>query len=256
MVLSIDVGNTQILGGLFHDEDIILRFRKMTLPGTSSDEIGLFLRSVIRENGFNPDDVTRFACCSVVPAVNHSIGSACLKYFKLDPFFIRSGIKTGLKIKYNNPKDVGPDRIANAVAGSFLYPDKDLIIIDMGTATTFDVITADKTYLGGTIVPGMKMSMLALENGTARLPSVEIIKADNACGSSTIESIQAGLYFGQIGIIRELIHRIKKECFADRNPVILGTGGFSRLLSDTGLFHEIIPDLVLLGVKKTLDLNN
>lgn len=255
MILAIDVGNTQVLCGLFKEDKIVHRFRKVSVPGTSSDELGLFLKSAIRENGFNPEEVRRIGCCSVVPAINHSLGSACLKYFKTDPFFLRSGTRTGLKIRYNNPKDVGADRIANAIGGSSLYPDRNLVIIDLGTATTFDVVTADKTYLGGAIVPGIKISMLALESGTARLPSVEIIKPEKTCGASTIENIQSGLYFGQVGIMREMVHRLTEECFGNKKPLVIGTGGFSRLFEDQGIFDEIEPDLVLQGMKIALDLN-
>ena len=255
MILTIDVGNTQILGGLFDGNDLVLQFRRITSAGTSSDELGLFLRSVIRENGFDPAAVIQIICCSVVPSVNHSLGSACVKYFKLEALFVQAGTKTGLKIKYNHPKDVGADRIANAIGGISLYPDRDLIIIDLGTATTFDAITFDRNYLGGAIASGLKMSMLALETGTARLPSVEIARPEKACGSSTIEAIQAGLFYGHIGLIREFILRFESECFGGRKPVVIGTGGFSRLFESTGLFTDIQPNLVLFGLRKALELN-
>ncbi|PKL07680.1 MAG: pantothenate kinase [Spirochaetae bacterium HGW-Spirochaetae-7] len=255
MILTIDVGNTQILGGLFEGAELVLQFRRITSAGTSSDELGLFLRSVIRENGFDPGLVKEIVCCSVVPSINHSLGSACLKYFKMEAFFVQAGTKTGLKIKYNHPKDVGADRIANAIGGILLHPDKDLIIIDMGTATTFDAITFDRNYLGGAIAPGLKMSMLALETGTAKLPSVEIARPEHACGNSTIEAIQAGLYYGHIGLVHEFIYRFEAECFQGRKPVVIGTGGFARLFESTGLFSDIQPNLVLLGLKKALELN-
>jgi type III pantothenate kinase len=255
MILTIDVGNTQLLGGLFKDDTLILQFRRITSLGTSSDELGIFLRSVIRENGYNPFEVEEIVCCSVVPSLNHSLGSACLKYFKKEAVFVQTGTKTGLKIRYNNPKDVGADRIANAIGGISLFPNRDLIIIDLGTATTFDAITYDRNYLGGAIAPGLKMSMLALETGTAKLPSVEIARPEKSCGSSTIEAIQSGLFNGHIGLIKEFIQRFENECFNGRKPVVLGTGGFSRLFESTGLFTEIQPNLVLLGLKKALELN-
>jgi type III pantothenate kinase len=255
MILTIDVGNTNILGGLFEENDLILHFRKTTPAGASSDEIGTFLKAVIRENGLDPGKVESIGCCSVVPAVNHSLAGACVKYFGIEPFFLRAGVKTGLKIRYNSPKDVGPDRIANAVAGTELYPGRNLVIVDMGTATTFDVVSEDKQYLGGAIVAGIKMSVSALESGTARLPSVEIVRAEKSCGTSTIESIQSGLYFGQIGTIKELVRRISSEEFRGKSPLVLGTGGFSRLFEEVGIFDFILPDLVLLGVKKALEMN-
>lgn len=255
MILTIDVGNTQILGGLFNGKKIDLQFRRITSAGTSSDELGLFLRSVIRENGFDPDSVTDIACCSVVPAINHSLGSACLKYFKKEALFVQAGTKTGLKIKYNNPKDVGADRIANAIGGIERYPDRDLIIVDLGTATTVDAITIDREYLGGAIAPGLAMSMNALETGTAKLPSVEIAKPERSCGNSTIEAIQSGVFYGHIGLMRELTRRFETESFGGRKPVVIGTGGFARLFESSGLFDEIIPDLVLQGLRTALELN-
>ena len=255
MILTIDVGNTQILGGLFNDRKIDLQFRRITSAGTSSDELGLFLRAVIRENGFDPDSVTDIACCSVVPAINHSLGSACLKYFKKEALFVQAGTKTGLKIKYNNPKDVGADRIANAIGGIERYPDRDLIIVDLGTATTVDAITVDREYLGGAIAPGLAMSMNALQTGTAKLPSVEIAKPERSCGNSTIEAIQSGVFYGHIGLMRELTRRFETESFGGRKPVVIGTGGFARLFESSGLFDEIIPDLVLQGLRTALELN-
>jgi len=256
MTLTIDVGNSQILGGLFQQDDLVFRFRKMTSASASSDELGLFLRTVVRENNWDPSAIDAVVICSVVPAINHSLGSAIVKYFGIEALFIQAGTKTGLKIKYSNPKDVGADRISAAIGGIQQYPDKDLIIIDLGTATTFDAITHDKNYLGGAIVPGLKMSMTALQTGTAKLPSVEIIKAQKACGNSTIDAIQAGLYFGHLGVIREFIMRFTDECFQGRRPVILATGGFSTIFEDSGLFDERIPDLVLYGLKHALTLNS
>ena len=255
MILTIDVGNSQLLGGLFDGDTLVLHFRRISNPGTSSDELGLFLRSVIRENGFDPEDVKEIACCSVVPAINHSLGSACLKYFKKEALFVQAGTKTGLKIKYNNPKDVGADRIANAIGGIVRHPDKDLIIIDLGTATTVDAVSFDRQYLGGAIVPGLKMSMLALESGTAKLPSVEIVKPDKPCGNSTIEAIQSGIYYGHVGMMRELAKQFESGSFGNRKPVIIGTGGFARLFESCGIFDEIVPDLVLIGLKTALDFN-
>jgi type III pantothenate kinase len=255
MILAIDVGNSQILGGLFLDNKLVLQFRRISSPGTSSDELGIFLRGVIRENDFDPDQVKEIVCCSVVPAINHSLASACVKYFGQEAFFVQAGVKTGLKIRYNNPKDVGADRIANAIGGIARYPGKDLIIIDLGTATTFDALTFDKNYLGGSIAPGLKMSMTALETGTAKLPSVEIVTPENSCGSSTIEAIQSGLFYGHIGMMKEITRRFESECFAGRKPVVLGTGGFSRLFESSGLFTEIVPDLVLLGLKAAIEMN-
>ena len=157
MILTLDVGNTQITGGLFEDDKLVLQFRRTTAVGNSSDEIGLFLRSVIRENGFHWQKITRIGVCSVVPSINYSLSSAFSKYFNQEALFIQAGIKTGLKLKYSNPKEIGADRIAGAIGAVSLHPDTDLIIIDMGTATTIDCVTSDKEYLGGAILSGLKI---------------------------------------------------------------------------------------------------
>jgi type III pantothenate kinase len=172
MILALDVGNSQIFGGVFHNRELTIRFRKQSRLSTSSDELGLFLRSVLRENGGDPASVEQIAVCSVVPEIIYSLRSCCRKYFGLDPFILQAGAKTGLKIRYRNPLEVGPDRIANAIAATHLYPNSNVIIVDFGTATTFDAVSADRDFLGGIIVPGIRISMEALEKNTARLPNV------------------------------------------------------------------------------------
>jgi len=255
MILCLDVGNTQIYGGVFEGEKLKLNFRKNSKTGASSDELGLFLRGVLRENDVDPAEIQSIAVCTVVPDVVHSLRSACLKYFDIEPFVFQAGVKNGLKIKYRNPVEVGADRIANAVGAVQRYPGKNLVIVDFGTATTFDAVTADKEYLGGTIVAGLRISMEALEGKTAKLPTVEIVRPDSVVGRSTIEAIQAGLYYGNVGIIKELVRLITEESFGGKKPVVIGTGGFSRLFEKAGLFDAIIPDLVLNGLLYSLALN-
>lgn len=255
MILTLDVGNTQIFGGVFKDGKIILQFRKSSRASFSSDEIGIFLRNVLRENEIDPKLISGISICSVVPDLIYSLRNGCVKYFSIEPFIIQPGVKTGLKIKYLNPLEVGADRIANAIAGISLYTNKDLIIIDFGTATTFDVVTKAKEYLGGAIIPGLKISMEALESKTAKLPAIELEIPERATGRSTKESIQSGLFFGHIGTIKELISRIKQESFNDSDPFIIGTGGFASMFREFNLFDEIVPDLVLQGIYFTYNLN-
>ncbi len=255
MILCIDAGNTQLFGGIYLEEKIVLRFRKRTGEGSSSDEIGIFLKNVLTANDLNPKDVKQIAICSVVPDENHSLASACEKYFKLRPFFLRAGIKSGLRIKYKNPLELGADRIATSIGSIKRHPKQNLIIIDMGTATTFDIITKDKEHLGGAIFPGVRIAMDSLEERTAKLPKVEIIRPLVVCGRSTVENIQAGLYYGSIGQLKELISRFTKENFNGEKPLIIGTGGFSSLFKDEGIFDHIYSDLVLEGINKALELN-
>lgn len=256
MLLALDVGNTQITGGLFDKDKQVLQFRRTTNLGTSSDEIGIFLRSVLRENGFNWECIKKIGVCSVVPSINYSLASAITKYLSKEALFIQAGIKTGLKLKYSNPKEIGADRIAGAIGAVNLFPDTNIIVVDMGTATTVDCITAGKEYLGGAILPGLKISMDALANGTAKLPSVEIAKPDHVCGSTTVEAIQSGLFYGNAGAIKELCYLYQKNIFKGEKTVIIGTGGFSRLFEEYNLFQTISPELVLFGVKKAVELNS
>jgi len=256
MILCLDVGNSQIYGGVFEGENLRLQFRQNSRNSNSSDEYGLFLRSVLQENDIDPSSILRVSICTVVPEVLHSLRNACKKYFGLSPFVLQAGVKTGLNIKYRNPLEVGSDRIANAIAATHLYPQQNLMIVDFGTATTFCAINSSKEYLGGAIVPGLKLQMKSLESNTSKLPAVEIIVPSNCVGRSTVESIQSGLFFGSLGAIKEVSNQFAKECFAGRRPMVIATGGFASLFRKTAteypelanLFDEEVPDLVLRGL--------
>jgi type III pantothenate kinase len=255
MLLCLDIGNTQIYGGIFKDDKIIFQFRFSTRQTFSSDEVGVFLRSVLKENKITPESIKNIAMCSVVPDVVYSIKNGCIKYFGIDPFILQTGVKTGLKIKYLNPQEVGSDRIANAIAAINLHPNKNIIVIDFGTATTFDIISKDKEYLGGAIVPGIRISMESLESRTAKLPAIEISIPEKVVGKTTKESIQSGLYFGHIGIIKEITQRTNQEAFGGTKSFVIGTGGFSNMFNDADLFDEINSDLVLTGISLAFKMN-
>ena len=255
MKLCLDVGNSHIYGGVYDADDVLLTFRKASKLGSSSDEYGLFFRSVLRENKIDPDLVSEIALCSVVPEVVYGISAACQKYFDIRPFILQAGVKTGLKIQYRNPLEVGADRIANAIAGVELFPDQNLIILDLGTATTLCAVGKDRSYRGGVILPGLKMSMQALESGTSKLGSVEIIRTDICLGRTTASSIQSGLYFGHLGALREIMRRIQLEEFEGQRPTVIATGGFATLFGGTGLFDQIVQDLVLRGLLGVLKMN-
>ena len=255
MKLCLDVGNSHIYGGVYESGRVLLTFRKGSKPGSSSDEFGLFFRSVLQENGIDPNQVSEIALCSVVPEAVYAISAACQKYFDIRPFILKAGVKTGLKIQYRNPLEVGADRIANAIAGVELFPDKNLIILDLGTATTLCAIGKDRSYRGGVILPGLRMSMQALESGTSKLGSVEIVHTDTCLGRTTASSIQSGLYFGHLGALREIMHRIQLEEFQGQRPKVIATGGFATLFGNTGLFDQIEQDLVLRGLLAVLEMN-
>ncbi len=259
MILSLDVGNTQIYGGVFEGaigkEKMLLAFRRNSKQGSSSDEVGIFLRTVLKENNIDPAKIKQIVFCSVVPDVIYSLRGACQKYFNINPFILQAGVKTGLRIKYRNPLEVGADRIANSIAATHLYPGKNLILVDLGTATTFCAVTAEKDYLGGSIIAGVKLSMESLEAKTAKLPSVEIVSRSQALGLSTVESLQSGLFYGHLGSMREIVTRISTECFKSEKPFVIGTGGLSTLFEKEKIFDMIIPDLVLKGNLIALSLN-
>ncbi len=256
MILCLDVGNSLVVGGVFAGDELRFQFRMTAHGKPTSDELGVFLRTALRENAIDPAKIEAIAVCSVVPDLIHSLRSACRKYFELEPFVLQPGVKTGLRIRYRDPREVGTDRIADAIAATHRFPAQDLIVVDFGTATTVEVITADRDYLGGAILPGVRLSMEALEAGTAKLPAVEIVKPAVAIGRSTIESIQAGLYFGSLGAIRLLIERASKEAFGGRRPTVVATGGFSSLFRDEPEFDHVIPDLILHGLRLALAMNS
>jgi type III pantothenate kinase len=255
MILTIDVGNSQIFGGVFERGELAIRFRKTSRPATSSDELGLFLRNVLRENGGDPTAVEQVALCSVVPEMIYPLRSCHRKYFGIDPFILQAGARTGLKIRYRNPLEVGPDRIANAIGATHLYPGRNLVIVDFGTATTFDVVSSQREYMGGIIVPGLRIAMEALEQNTARLPTVEIMAASEIVGRSTVESIQSGLYFGTRELVAGLTREIRKRTFHGESVWVIGTGGFSRLFERERMFDVLLPDLVLIGLERALAAN-
>jgi type III pantothenate kinase len=255
MILALDVGNSQIFGGLFDQDKIVFNFRKSSRDGVSSDELGVFFKNVLQSNGFDPLKVKHVALCSVVPELIHSIKGSCQKYFNTNPFILQAGVKTGLKIKYRNPVEVGADRIANAIAAVEQFPGKPLIIVDFGTATTFDVVTADRDYLGGLIIPGFRLSMESLESGTSKLPRVEILKPTELVGRSTVESIQSGLYYGNLAMVREISNQINAQYFNNEKAILIGTGGFSRMFEKENLFDVFAPDLVLQGLYAAFKMN-
>lgn len=255
MLLCLDIGNSQLHGGVFEGDTLRCQFRKTTLPLGSSDEFGVFFSAVLRENDIDPRAIRRVAICSVVPAALYPIRSASLKYFQAEPFILQAGVKTGLKVRYRNPLEVGADRIAGAIAATLRRPDTNVIVVDCGTATTLDVVTATGEYLGGAILPGIGISVESLAGRTAKLPSVEIARPAAALGRSTIESIQAGVYHGHVGAIRHLLAELTREAYAGERPLVVGTGGFARLMLAENLFDEIVPELVLLGLKRAEQLN-
>lgn len=248
MLLCLDVGNTHMLGGVYDGDELRVRFRYATPLIGTADQFGIFLLNILAANQIAREAITGVSICSVVPSCDFTINHTISQYFKMQPFMLRGGVKTGLNIRYKNPNEVGADRIANAIGAMKAYPKQNLLIIDMGTATTLCAVTAERDYLGGAILPGMRLGMESLRSNTAKLMEVNIEEPGTYLGRSTRESIQAGLYYGQMGALKELIQGAKDEIFENKPVMVIGTGGFAQLYRDKALFNAILPDLVLEGL--------
>ncbi len=248
MILCLDVGNSNIFGGVFTNEKFKLYFRHATYHSATSDQLGIFLKTVLRENNIS-GTIKQIAICSVVPSIDYSLTAACRKYFGLEPFILHAQTATGIK---NYAPGTGADLVAGNLAAVQRYPQKNIIVISFGTATAVTAVTQEKKYLGSAILPGVKTSMLALQNNTAKLPPVEILKPQDPVSNITIAGIQAGLYYGHLGAVREITSRITNQYFKAEKPVIIGTGGFAHLFEKENIFDVKISDLVLEGLKIAL----
>ena len=217
--------------------------------------MGIVFKRSLGSQWLGSSKVDKIAIATVVPEVLHSLRGGCQKYFKLSPFELKAGTKTGLQIRYANPVEVGADRIANCIAATKIFPNENTVIVDFGTATTFCALSKTKEYFGGLIVPGIKLMMKALGDNTAKLPKVEILKTQKLIGRSTSECIQSGLYYGNLAMIQDICQRISTEQFGGEETKIVGTGGFAKLFREENVFDEIVPDLVLRGLYYAMEMN-
>ena len=249
MLLTIDVGNTNITLGVFEGEVLKGTFRMTTRGEKTSDEFGIFIRSILSRNGVKADDINDCIIASVVPKVMHSLTSSIIKYFEVTPILIEPGIKTGLRIVTQNPTQIGADRIVDAVGAYEIYGGP-VIVIDFGTATTYDLVGPEGTFEAGVTAPGVRTSAKALWEEAAKLPEIEIQKPESILAKNTITSMQAGLVYGQIGqteyIVREMIRESQYE-----NVQVIATGGLGRLISEhTDVIDVYDPHLTLEGMRR------
>jgi type III pantothenate kinase len=221
----------------------------------TSDQFGVFLLGLLREHNLTKQQITEVAIASVVPQLDYSIRAACLKYFELEPFFLKLGAKTGIKILYKNPQEVGADLIAGAIAAVQHYPNQNILVFDLGTATTCIAVSKNKEFHGGAFFPGLRLSMKSLQSNTAKLSSVEIVQPKQFIGRSTIECTQSGIYYGHLGVMKELIARFTEQLFPEEEPKIIGTGGFAQLYLEQQIFDVVLPDLVLEGLNLAAEQN-
>lgn len=249
MLLCLDIGNTQLYGGVFDNEKLKFSFRYDSTAQVSSDQLGVFFRQVLTENNIAYKAIKQIAICSVVPQRNYSLSAACIKYLNVTPFWLNANSQQHLQIQLPNAQELGADRIANAIGAIALYPRQNLILVDFGTATTYCAISNQQEYLGGLITPGFRLAMQALQGNTAQLPPVPIAKPDKPIGNTTISAIQAGLYYSQLATVKEAIQQFNQLVLNKQPALVVGTGGFAHLLEDSGLFDAIIPELVLHGLR-------
>jgi type III pantothenate kinase len=254
LLLAIDVGNSNIALGLFGGNTLKHHWRISTNRGKSSDEIGIMLLSLLQYAGEDVRRIKDVIICSVVPPIMHSLIDAIIKYVRKDPIQVGPGIKTGINIRYENPREVGADRIVNAVAVLSLYGGP-AIIVDFGTATTFCAVNSKRDYLGGVICPGIKISAEALFEKASKLPRVELVEPQKTIGRNVVTSMQSGLYYGCIGQVEYLVQRIKDEMNEEKIKVI-ATGDLAQFMaSQCRCIDEVNPMLPLEGLKEIYYLN-
>ena len=259
MLLAFDVGNTNIVLGVFRDGELIQNWRLETDNNKSADEYGMIINQLFNYEGLSIRDVKDIIISTVVPSVLYTLQHLSMKYFNRRAIVIGPGIKTGLTVKYDNPKQVGADRIVNAVAGLAKYGGP-LIIIDFGTATTFCAITENYEYLGGTIAPGIKISSDALFEKTAKLPKVELEEPGQVICKNTIESMQSGLVYGHMGMIDYIVRKMKVELAkltpSGKEPLVIATGGLATLINNgVDCIDHVDKMLTLEGLQMIYDKN-
>ena len=248
MLFAVDVGNTNITVGLFDGKNLIKQFRMITKTSRTSDEYGVFFRQWLSINGIADKDITDVIISSVVPNIMHSLTSGIIKFFELKPLIVAPGIKTGIRLAIPNPKELGADRLVDAVAAYEIYGGP-VIVVDFGTATTHDLVLADGTFAAGVTSPGIRLAANALWTGTAKLPEVEICKVDTILGKDTVSSMQAGIYYGYIGQTEYVVKKMKEEAGIDGIKVV-ATGGLGKLISEaTDAIDIYDPELTLHGLR-------
>lgn len=251
MILVIDVGNSNIVLGVFDNKVLIAEWRLSTQALRSADEYGIQVVQLFLHSNLKPSDVEGVIISSVVPNIMYSLEHMIRKYFDKDPIIVGPGVKTGINVKYDNPKELGADRIVNAVAAHELYK-RGLIIIDFGTATTFCAVTKKGSYLGGAICPGIKISSEALFQKASKLPRIELIKTDTIICKNTVTSMQAGIVYGYIGQVDYIVNKMKKELIGmgEEQPYVIATGGLAKLISeDSVTIDKVDPFLTLEGLR-------
>ncbi len=253
MLLAIDIGNTNVVLGVFEKETLTENWRVGTNTQITPDEYAMIFKDLFNFTGLEFRQITGVIISTVVPPLLPVMTAMSRKYFRIEPMIVTSEIRSGITVRYDNPKEVGADRLVNAAAAYKLYGGP-LIIVDFGTATTFCAVTRNGDYLGGAISPGVKISAEALFQRASKLPRVELVKPEKVIGSDTISAMQAGIIYGYAGLVDGIVERMKKELSEDAK--VIATGGLAELIApETKTIREIEPDLTLKGLQLLYDLN-
>lgn len=244
MLLVVDVGNTNITLGVFDKEELLTTFRLTTKLSRTSDEYGITICNMIEHNGVKVKDIDGIVVASVVPNVMHSFNNSIVKYFGRQPLLVGPGVKTGIKVATENPRQIGADRIVDAVAAYTLYGGP-VIVVDFGSATTYDLVSEDGSFVAGIIAPGIRTAGEALWEKAAKLPEIEICRPRSILAKETISSMQAGLVFGQIGQTEYIVNQIKKEC-GYQNIKTVATGGLGKIIAQEAEVIDIYDSMLTL----------
>lgn len=243
MLLTIDIGNTNIVLGIFEDDNLIKHWRIVTRQDKTEDEYGILIYNLYQAAKIDISATKQVIISSVVPAMVRSMEALCAKYFYLTPIFVGPGVRTGMPIRYDNPHEVGADRIVNAVAAYERYK-QGVIVVDFGTATTFDYVSPQGEYMGGAIAPGIGISSEALFIKASKLPRVELAKPDSIIGKNTTTSLQAGIVYGYIAMVDGIVEKMKREVAT--SPRVIATGGLAGFIAQESTTIEDVDDLLTL----------
>ncbi|SMO80824.1 type III pantothenate kinase [Melghirimyces algeriensis] len=253
MLMAMDVGNTHIVLGIYKGDELLYHWRVHTDKNSTEDEYGMRLKGLFNHVGIGLEEIDGVVICSVVPPLTHVLKMLIRKYFRVTPVIVGPGVKTGLNIQYENPREVGADRIANAVAALDRYGPP-VIVVDFGTATTFCFINEKGHYVGGAITPGIYVSTEALYQRASQLTRVEIVQPDSVVGRNTVKAVQAGVFYGYVGVVDGIVSRMKAEM--KQKPTVVATGGLAELIcGETRTIDKVDPLLTLKGLKLIYERN-
>ena len=253
MLLTIDIGNTNVTLGVFDGDSIQADWRLRSSRHASKDEVGMYLVGLFQHAGLSAQDLDGVCLASVVPPLTGTYVQACKQYLKTTPLVVETGVKTGVKVMVSEPRSVGADRIVNACAVKEKVGGP-AIVVDFGTATTFDALDKEGNYLGGAIAPGLEIAADSLSGRTAKLPRVELVVPQKVIGKTTIDAIRSGLVYGYVALVEGMIEHISEELSDD--PVVVATGGLAGLISSlTDSIDQVEPNLTLDGLRLIWNLN-